>query len=169
MAAEPKPLTRPIWAETGDKPAPADPKKSLGWVTEIPPYEWFNWVLNNLATFAAHVNESGIPEWDELTSYDIDALVKGSDGSIYQSLSNSNINNNPPFNPSDWKLAFVSAVSYISTSSHPEFKADDLPIIKLIIDSSFGPYTIKGAVYTHTQLTSVYNDILNELVSILES
>jgi len=84
MAIESKPKTRPVWSETGNVSEPSDAKKSLGWVQEVPPHEIFNWVLGNLAQFAAHVNESGIPVWDTTTVYEIDSYAKGSDGNLYR-------------------------------------------------------------------------------------
>jgi len=47
MAIINRPTTKPLWATTGDKTEPSGAKKATGWVdVELPPHEYFNWLLN---------------------------------------------------------------------------------------------------------------------------
>lgn len=167
MAAEPKPTTQPVWSSGGTIIEPSEAKKALGWVTEKPPSETWNWILHNLASFAAHVNESGIPEWDKDTSYDVDALAKGSDGTVYVSNNNNNRDNDPagtdPTNA--WDVAFVQATSGLFSQTRglrtDSFRVTDLPHMKLLLDSSPGPFTLHGQSYTHDELKARYEILLN--------
>ena len=118
-----------IWAETGVSVKPADSKISQGWIPEIPPYEWMNWELNRQSAFASHINQHGLPMWDNETPYLINkSYVIGSDGNVYKSLSN-NTNKDPISNPSDWVKAFDSAGdSYTKAESDGKYlvKANNL-------------------------------------------
>lgn len=58
-----------VWASDGDKVYPGDAKTALGWIEEIPPHEYFNFILYKLDAFVAHVNQRGIPSWDSVTQY----------------------------------------------------------------------------------------------------
>ena len=60
-------------------------KFEAGWVAQIPPFEWFNYIQNLFSTALAHINENGLCVWDNQTEYNIGSLVKGFDGVIYQS------------------------------------------------------------------------------------
>lgn len=64
-----------IWADTGVIVDPGDAKWSLGWIAEIPPYQWLNYMFNKITTMLSHINTHGIPEWDELTDYALGAKV----------------------------------------------------------------------------------------------
>lgn len=169
MAVEPKPKTRPIWSESGDATEPSDAKKTLGWVQEIPPHQTFNWIHNNLARFASHVNESGIPEWDAITSYDIDALAKGSDGTVYVSLTNGNVANDPISTPTEWQIAFAPSTFATGVASDSGFDGDALPYLTILIDNSAGPFTIGGVAYTNAQLTIIRDNLLAAWVAALET
>ena len=70
-----KPDVRSVWAETGEKTHPGFQKVSDGWVAEIPTYQNFNWLQHRQSAFQAHVNERGIPAWDDLTTYLLGAVV----------------------------------------------------------------------------------------------
>ncbi len=58
-----------IWGATGTSVDPGDAKFELGWEAEIPPYQYFNFVLNKHASMMDHVNVNGIPVWDLATTY----------------------------------------------------------------------------------------------------
>jgi len=86
-------ITR-IWANAGTKVDPTANKYSVGWVVEIPPHEYANFVLNNITQSQAHNNEEGINKWDGATQYPLAALAKDSDGFIYKANA-ANINHQP--------------------------------------------------------------------------
>lgn len=91
------------WAKTGDKHQPSDSKISTGWVLEYPTFQDFNWIQNRADTAIAHINQHGIPVWDNETEYRANkSYVQGSDGNIYKAKFNhTNINPVPPVNPAD--------------------------------------------------------------------
>lgn len=97
------------WAKTGDKHQPSDSKISTGWVLEYPTFQDFNWIQNRADTAIAHINQHGIPVWDNETEYRANkSYVQGSDGNIYKAKFNhTNINPVPPVNPAEDDPALV--------------------------------------------------------------
>lgn len=83
-----KPELEHIWAEGGAVVEPSNTKKQLGWVAEVPPHQYENWVQRRQDQFIFHVNERGIPEWDGQTNYlgGGRSLVQGSNGVVYKSV-----------------------------------------------------------------------------------
>lgn len=109
MAYQTKPSTlNKVWASTGTKTQPSDSKIAQGWVTELPPYQYDNWLMNRLDTFVAHVNQNGIPEWDSGSEYiGGSSYVRGSNGKIYKAiLTNTNIDPTNVLNAAYWSEAF---------------------------------------------------------------
>ena len=78
-----------VWAsgaQEGDIVIPYD-KIDAGWgYANKPAYQYLNWFWNTQSAFYAHLNQNGIPEWDEETIYASSGFVKY-DGLIYQSFS----------------------------------------------------------------------------------
>lgn len=108
MAVFNKPSFNTVWAATGVKIKPADDKIAQGWIVEIPPYEYDNWILNRQDAFSAHVNQTGIGVWDNTTEYQANkSYVQGpSTGIIYRAAS-TNTNTNPDLDINGvWKIAF---------------------------------------------------------------
>jgi hypothetical protein len=50
-------------------------------------------------------NKQGVVEWDGITSYDIDDITKGSNGFLYSSLANANVNFDPTLEPTKWEVS----------------------------------------------------------------
>ena len=109
MANIAKPTTlNTIWASTGTRVDPGITKTNIGWVVQLPPYEYQNWAMNRQDTAIAHINQHGVPEWDVVTEYQGNlSYTQGSNGFIYKCLQTHagldpiNTNNNLY-----WKLAF---------------------------------------------------------------
>jgi hypothetical protein len=97
-----------IWASGGIVSQPTNLKISQGWTVEIPPYQFFNWSQNRTDAFVAHVNQMGIPVWDNLTEYQANkSYVQGSNGNIYKAkLTNTNLDPTSGLNTAQWGLAF---------------------------------------------------------------
>lgn len=97
-----------LWAATGVKTAPDTSKIQLGWIVEIPPYQYQNWLDNRQDAFIAHTNQQGIPSWDAETEYQGGlSYTKGSDGVIYKCLiTNTNSNPTDSLNRTRWVVAF---------------------------------------------------------------
>ena len=90
-------------------------RQSDGWVItggipEKPPVEWHNYMWNLVYKWIKAFNKQGIVEWDATTSYDINDTSKGSDGLLYASLINANVNNDPISSPTQWGLAAIERV-----------------------------------------------------------
>lgn len=97
-----------LWAAGGTKVDPGLQKLNIGWVVELPPYQYQNWLDNRQDTFIAHINQHGIPEWDAETEYQGNlSYTQGSDGFIYKCLAtNTNFNPVNPLNSPYWVRAF---------------------------------------------------------------
>ena len=90
-------LTR-VWAKTAPGGNVVDPdtvtagKFAAGWQAEVPPFEYFNFIQKQITEGLAHINEQGIAVWDDVTTYPIGGLAKGSDGNVYKALVSQNDN-----------------------------------------------------------------------------
>jgi len=91
MATSKPDLTR-VWAEGAPGANIIDPdtttpgKVNAGWLAEIPPFEHFNFLQKWFTQGLAHANEQGIMVWDAATTYPVDGLSKGSDGTVYKAI-----------------------------------------------------------------------------------
>lgn len=97
-----------LWAAGGTKVDPGLQKLNIGWVVELPPYQYQNWLDNRQDTFIAHINQHGIPEWDAETEYQGNlSYSQGSDGMIYKCVTtHTNFNPVNPLNSPYWARAF---------------------------------------------------------------
>lgn len=97
-----------IWANGGTKLDPGTSKVNLGWVVQLPPYEYQNWVDNRQDQAIAHISQHGVPEWDSLTEYQGNlSYTQGSNGVIYK-CTQTNTNKDPAntLNNDYWVIAF---------------------------------------------------------------
>ena len=97
-----------IWAAGGTKIDPGNTKYNIGWVVQLPPYEYQNWVENRQDQAIAHISQHGIPEWDSVTEYQgLLSYTQGSDGIIYKCIAtNSNKDPSNVLNDTYWAVAF---------------------------------------------------------------
>lgn len=97
-----------IWAEGGTKIDPGSSKYNIGWVVQLPPYEYQNYIDNRQDRAIAHINQHGIPEWDGVTEYQgLLSYTQGSDGIIYKCVqTNTNKDPSNPLNSAFWARAF---------------------------------------------------------------
>ena len=100
-------LTR-VWAGTAPGGNVVDPdtvttgKFAAGWQAEVPPFEYFNFIQKQITEGLAHINEQGIAVWDNITTYPVGGLVKGSDGNVYKALVSQNDNDPVSDDESNW-------------------------------------------------------------------
>lgn len=97
-----------IWADGGTKIDPGAFKVNIGWVVQLPPYEYQNWVDNRQDQAIAHISQHGIPEWDSATEYQgLLSYTQGSNGIIYKCIT-TNTNKDPSnsLNTAYWSQAF---------------------------------------------------------------
>jgi hypothetical protein len=99
-----------IWANGGTKIDPGAAKVNIGWVVQLPPYEYQNWVDNRQDQAIAHISQHGVPEWDAGTEYQgLLSYTQGSDGIIYKCLqTNTNKDPSNTLNSLYWAVAFES-------------------------------------------------------------
>jgi hypothetical protein len=97
-----------IWANGGTKINPGSTKVNIGWVVQLPPYEYQNWVDNRQDQAIAHFSQHGVPEWDSGTEYQgLLSYTQGSDGVIYKCLqTNTNKDPSNSLNNLFWAVAF---------------------------------------------------------------
>lgn len=97
-----------IWASTGTKVDPGVTKTNIGWVVQLPPYEYQNWVDNRQDVAIAHFNQHGIPEWDVNTEYQGNlSYTQGSNGLIYKCIrTHRGLDPINPNNSLSWVRAF---------------------------------------------------------------
>lgn len=103
-----KPLFNSVWAANGEKTAPTDAKINQGWVVEIPPHQYENWISNRQDQMLAHINQYGIVEWDSSTEYQANkSYAQGvTTGNVYRALTtNTGINPETDAN-NNWTIAF---------------------------------------------------------------
>ena len=100
-----------VWASGGDRIYPGDTKYATGWQVEIPPRQYFNEIDYKQDQMLAHLNQHGIPVWDNETEYQADrSYVQGSTGTIYRCLQ-THTGQNPDTDLTNtyWMIAFASA------------------------------------------------------------
>jgi len=101
--SKPDLTTARIWANSALASNVIDPglsKYANGWIEERPFHENFNYIQQQFSQASVYNNEQGINGWDTNTVYPINALVKGSDGEIYRSLSEQS--GNDPTSTTRW-------------------------------------------------------------------
>ena len=100
-----------VWASGGDRIYPGDTKYATGWQVEIPPRQYFNEIDYKQDQMLAHLNQHGIPVWDNETEYqENQSYVQGSTGTVYRCVL-THTNQNPDLDVSNtyWIIAFASA------------------------------------------------------------
>lgn len=118
-----------VWAELGEKREPSNSKKRQGWVVEIPTFQDFNWLDGRQDQAIGHINQHGIPMWDEYTEYQGNrSYVMGGDGNIYEALT-THTGANPLSSPGDWRIAFWGARN--TTVDTNGFIKEASPIVKV--------------------------------------
>ena len=108
MSVYNKPQFNSVWASSGEKASPGEDKIKQGWVVEIPPHQYENWISNRQDQMLAHINQYGIAEWDSSTEYQSNkSYAQGvTTGNIYRALTtNTGINPETDVN-NNWTIAF---------------------------------------------------------------
>lgn len=99
-----------LWGSNGNITVPTSEKVDLGWIIEKPPNEVMNWVQNRQDSMLQFINQRGIPTWDSLTEYPLNAYVVRS-GTLYRAVSQ-NIDKDPTLNSEIWNVAFATYTDY---------------------------------------------------------
>lgn len=99
-----------VWGSNGNIAVPTSEKVDLGWIIERPPNEVMNWVQNRQDSMLQFINQRGIPTWDSLTEYPLNAYAVRS-GTLYRAVSQ-NIDKDPTLNSAIWNVAFATYTEY---------------------------------------------------------
>lgn len=103
-----------IWGVEGAKTLPPTAKVKGGWVQEMMPAEYENWIQNRQDQALAYLYQFGLAEWDSLTEYIAGKSLVQSDGKIYRALqTHTNIT---PTNTAYWVNIFT-GLGYVAISS----------------------------------------------------
>jgi hypothetical protein len=85
-----------VWAAAaGGGDDMGDDKYQLGWVSEIPTYQNFNFVLSNLSKNALVLAEKGSYTWQPEIAYKVGAKVQGITDGLYYTCAVANVNSAP--------------------------------------------------------------------------
>lgn len=86
MPSQTKPNVNIVWAENGTATPYPDAKQRLGFVEEIPYWDDFNGLIQQITQFLKHVNQEGVALWDAVTVYPVGGYAKWTDGNTYRAL-----------------------------------------------------------------------------------
>ena len=113
-----------VWASGGDRIYPGDTKYATGWQVEIPPRQYFNEIDYKQDQMLAHLNQHGIPVWDNETEYQAGkSYIQGSDGVVYKAIS-THIGTNPVGAvPGVWEVAFLGSAEAPVAASPAQARA----------------------------------------------
>lgn len=107
MPATPRPDVSVPWGQNGLITDPGLVKRGQGYIAEIPDYDVFNWIINNLGVAAKYLFENGIADYAADTTYWTGSIVKDpATGRLFQSLDDDNTGN-PLSDPTKWSSDFV--------------------------------------------------------------
>ncbi len=149
------------WASGGDILDPGDPKYATGWAVEIPPRQWFNYLDNRQDEAIAHINQHGVPVWDNGTEYQANkSYVQGpTNGTIYQCiLTHTNQDPEADVTNTYWIIAFAAAGTfYTKTESDNLYLAKENNLSDLtntaIARTNLSVYS-QAQTYTKTEVDS---------------
>lgn len=88
-----------LWASGGGTADPGDTKFQLGWVSEIPTFEHFNYILNVLNTNLLSYAENDIFPWQGSIAYKAGARVVRNNRTFYCIEAHNDSNNTNPQDP----------------------------------------------------------------------
>ncbi len=143
--------TGPEYAEIIERPPQA--KFESGWLFgEKPSHKYWNYNWKNIDDYVHHINNFGIPEWDEETNYEIGSIVLVTPY-LYKALT-ANQNVLPEENPSDWQLMsqFLADLLDVDYTAPSDDSIEQL----LVYDSQTDPVNPK---WVNENLDDVLNSI----------
>lgn len=101
MTTTSKPDMTLAWANSGLVTKPSDTVINSGWIAEKPPFQTENWIQNRADLYLKHLEERGVPQWDQQIIYSLNSLVYFQE-TVWISLTNSNLNNSPIAGSGSW-------------------------------------------------------------------
>lgn len=94
-----------IWAAAGDVVMPDEVKIAEGWLVEVPPRQYWNWMQNRTDVNLAYIFQRGIPDWDISVEYLANRSFVVYNGVVYKCIL-TGVGKNPESQPTYWVRAF---------------------------------------------------------------
>ena len=94
-----------IWAAAGDVVMPDPVKITEGWLVEVPPRQYWNWMQNRTDVNLAYIFQRGVPEWDISVEYLANKSFVVHNGVVYKCIL-TGVGKNPESQPTYWVRAF---------------------------------------------------------------
>lgn len=129
-----------IWADAGDYVAPPSSKITTGWLVEVPPRQYWNWIEHRQDLMLAYLAQKGISEWDAATQYHTNKSYVQYNGVVYKAKT---INTNviPSSSTLDWEVAFVAPTAASEAIKSVTPSADTLAYFTGATTASTAPLT----------------------------
>lgn len=89
MADLSKPVYGEPWASTGEKVAPALAKIQLGWIQEMMPFQYENWMQNRQDNAISYILQKGVVEWSAEQECIANKTVVTYSGNLYMAITDS--------------------------------------------------------------------------------
>ena len=81
-----------VWAASGEKLSPTEIKIQGGWIQEMMPYQYQNFLQNRVDNTITYLLQKGIPEWDASQEYTANKSVVTYSGQLYMAITtNTNV------------------------------------------------------------------------------
>ena len=81
-----------VWAASGEKLSPTEIKIQGGWIQEMMPYQYQNFLQNRVDNAITYLLQKGVPEWDASQEYTANKSVVTYSGQLYMALTtNTNV------------------------------------------------------------------------------
>lgn len=90
-----------LWASSGTSVAPDPAKIATGWISEIPPFQWENYVQARQDEALKYLFQHGVAEWSNSEEYFIRRSVVWYQQKLYVAIAN-NTNRNPATQTTYW-------------------------------------------------------------------
>lgn len=81
-----KPVYGTVWADAGEKLSPIEEKIQSGWVQEMMPYQYENFLQNRQDVAITYLFQKGVPEWSSEQEYIANKSVVTYAGQMYMAL-----------------------------------------------------------------------------------
>ena len=101
-----KPVYGDVWANTGEKLAPDSAKIATGWIQEMMPYQYENFLQNRADTAITYLLQKGVAEWSSDQEYIANKSVVTYGGQLY--MATATTTNVLPTVTASWKKLSVS-------------------------------------------------------------
>jgi hypothetical protein len=138
-----------IWASAGDVVPPAVEKIAEGWLVEVPPRQFWNWMQNRTDSNLAHLFQRGIPSWDTSVEYIAGKSFVAVGDVVYKSTL-TGTNQNPLTAPTYWAKAFVTWTAAAEALAGVTGAADKMP------------YFTSASAATTTTVSSFMRTVLDD-------